>query len=299
MAITSTLSAYITDVQSLVHDTSYSNWTQADLTGYINQARSDVALDMHCVRTFVTNLQFLVGQEIYNINGAVGGANVLTGGTGYSPATGVTFAAAPSGGVTATGIPVIVGGAITGITMTTWGSNYQATPAITITDTGGGTGATASAIALLNMFQVISISFIWNNERRMLMFRGFTLFQAYMRAWTTMYDGPPGIFTIHPQMLQIYIRPAADQIYVAEWDILSLPTPLVNLTDIDTQVVPPWNQAVKFRAAALALMSDQNFGQAEYYEKKYDQRVPRFIMGAGGIRIPNPYNRSFARKMAR
>ena len=75
MAITSTLSAYITDVQSLVHDTSYSNWTQADLTGYINQARSDVALDMHCVRTFVTNLQFLVGQEIYNINGAVGGAN--------------------------------------------------------------------------------------------------------------------------------------------------------------------------------------------------------------------------------
>lgn len=294
-----TLNSYIGDVQSLVHDSNFSSWSQAELTGYINQARADVALDMHCVRTFVTNLQLLVGQEIYSIDGAVGGANVLTGGTGYTGATTVTFAAPPAGGVQATGVAVIVGGIITGITMTQWGQGYTAVPAIVIADTGGGTGAAAAAIAMLNMFQVISVSFIWNNQRRSLGFHGFTLFQAYMRSWTTMYNGPPGMWTIHPQMLQVYLRPSPDQIYIAEWDVLSLPLPLVNLTDVDTQVLPPWNQAVKFRAAALALMKNQNFGQAEYYDKKYDERVPRWIAGAGGIRIPNPYNKSFQRKMLR
>jgi hypothetical protein len=298
VAITSTLQAYISDVQSLVHD-NYSSWTQSDLTGYINQARADVALDMHCIRQFVPGLQLLQGQEIYLIDGAVGGANVTARGANYSTNTTVTFAAAPAGGTTATAVPVITGGVLTGITMTQWGQGYQAAPAITITDTGGGTGAAATAITLLNCFQVNFIQFIWNNERRQLLFRGFTLFNAYFRAWTTMFNGPPGVWTIHPQMLQVFLRPAADQLYVSEWDILCLPTPLVNLTDVDTQVIPPWNQAVKFRAAALALMSDQNFAQSEYYERKYDQRVPRWIMGAGGIRIPNPYNRSFARKMAR
>jgi hypothetical protein len=299
VAITSTLANYTTDVQSLVHDSSFSTWSQSDLTGYINQARSDTALDMHCVRHNTTGVQLLFNQEIYSINGAVCGANLLTGGTGYSANTVVTFTAAPAGGVTATGAAQIANGVITAILMSAWGSEYQATPTITITDTGGGTGATATAVTFLNTFQIVNISNIWNNERYTLNFRGFTLFQAYCRAWTTMFTSRPWIWTLHPQDLNVYLRPIPDQLYYSEWDVISLPIPLVNLTDVDTQVIPPWNQAVKFRAAALALMKKQNFGQAEYYDKKYQERVPRYIMGAGGIRIPNPYNRSFQRKMAR
>jgi len=31
----------------------------------------------------------------------------------------------------------------------------------------------------------------------------------------------------------------------------------------------------------------------------YSARVPKIIIGAGGIRIPNPYHRTFQRRVAR
>jgi hypothetical protein len=297
--VASTLQTYVSQVQRLIHDASFSAWSQSELTDYINEAREDVALDMHCVRHNTTGVQLLTGKEIYSINGAVCGATVTAGGQHYSPATTVTFAAAPSGGVTATGVPVIVGGAIQSIALTAWGQDYVATPAITIADTGGGAGAAATAVTFLNTFQIVNISNTWNNQRYTLSFRGFTLFQAYFRAWTTQFDSRPGVWTLHPQDLNVYLRPPPDQLYVSEWDVLSIPAPLVNLTDVDLQVVPPWSKAVQFRAAAIALMKHQNFQQANYYEGRYEQRVPRYILGAAGIRIPNPYNRSFQRKIAR
>ncbi len=297
--MSSTLQTYLNEVQRLIHDVSNAAWSQSELIDYINTAREDAALDMHCVRHLVTGVQLLVGQEIYSIDGAVCGATVTAGGTGYSGATTVTFDPAPTGGVTATAVPIIVAGVVTSITMTRWGQGYVSAPGVAIADGGGSSGATATAVTMLNAFQVISISNIWNLQRYMLSFRGFTLFQAYMRQSTTLFNSLPGIWSIHPQDLQVYLRPPPDQLYLSEWDMLSLPSPLVNPTDVDVQVRPPWNKALQYRAAALALSKHQNFEQAQYYDQKYDQRVPRYIIGAGGIRIPNPYNRSFQRKIAR
>jgi hypothetical protein len=295
--VTATLQTYISQVQRLVHDASNSAWSQSELTDYINEAREDIALDMHCVRLFVTGVQLLPGQEVYNLINFVPGAVIINGGANYSPTTSLTFSA-PAFGATATGFPTVVNGSITAVTMTQWGSGYGTLPSITVTD-GPGSGAIISALWVPNLFNIVSISNIWNNQRYTLGFRGFTMFQAYFRAWTTQFTARPGIWTIHPQMLQVYLRPAPDQIYMSEWDVLCLPLPLVNLTDADSQVVPPWNKAVQFRAASMALMKHQNFAQAEYYNREYDKRVPRYITGAGGIRIPNPYNRSLQRKMAR
>lgn len=72
----------------------------------------------------------------------VRGCIVLLGGSGYSGATAVTFSGplAP-GGVQATGTATIVAGAITGIVMTSTGGPYLQAPTVTITDSGGGTGA--------------------------------------------------------------------------------------------------------------------------------------------------------------
>jgi ribosomal 50S subunit-recycling heat shock protein len=84
----------------------------------------------------------------------VTGIAINFGGSGYTNATTVTFdapallslqTASASPLVTATGTPIITGGVITGITITNPGSGYTNIPAITITDTGGGTGATFSA----------------------------------------------------------------------------------------------------------------------------------------------------------
>ena len=44
------LSDYTTQVQFLVHDQTNADFTQAELTNAINNARTAVALDFHCVR---------------------------------------------------------------------------------------------------------------------------------------------------------------------------------------------------------------------------------------------------------
>lgn len=299
-----TLQNYLDQTQRLVHDVTNATFTQAELIDYINEAREDVAIDMHCVRTFFTGVQLIQGQEIYPINGAVVGANVTSGGL-YAVVPTAVFDAAPLGGVTAQGTVVTTGTApnlvVTGINMTQWGSGYLGQPNITF-NTGGvvpPAAATATSIFMNNVLSTVSITNIWNMQRYVLSFRGFTLFQAYMRAWTTMFQSRPGIWTVHPQMQQIYMRPMPDQLYFSEWDVITLPNPLVNTTDVDNQVILPWNKAVQFRAAEFALLKNQNFEQANHYGELYAARVPRIITGTGGYRIPNPYNRSFQRRVAR
>lgn len=290
--MSTTLSTYLTQVQRLVHDVTGASFSSAELIDYINTAREDTSLDMHCVRSLRTKVCLIPGQEIYPLDGAVVGANVTSGGVYASPPS-VTFSA--GGTVTAQGTAILTNNVVTDIAMTQWGHGYTSAPAIIFNPAG----AIATPVWFNNVFNVISITNIWNNQRYLLNWRGFTLFQAYFRAWNMMFNARPGVWTIHPQDLVVYVRPAPDQIYWSEWDVISLAAPLVNLSDIDMQVKLPWNKAVQFRAAALALMKTQNFEQAQFMDAKYDARVPRFVTGQGGIRIPNVYNRSFQRKVER
>lgn len=313
------LSDYTTQVQFLVHDQTNADFSQAELTAAINNARNAVALDFHCVRKLYiappsnapaspiyTPVSVITNQEAYPLNGPNGlnsqivGGNVTVGGSNYTAATTVTFAAGPTNSIRATGVPVITGGVITGINMTAWGQGYTpgTLPAITINDTGGGSGASATAVAFNNVFNVISISYIWGNQRYMLRYRGFTLFQAYMRSQLT-FNQRGLIWTIHEQSGTVLIQPPPDQPYVSEWDVLALPQPLVNTGDSDTDVIAPWNDAVQYYAAMLCLNKLQNFEQANHYFQLYSARVPKIIIGAGGTRIPNVYHRTFQRRVAR
>ena len=43
----------------------------------------------------------------------------------------------------------------------------------------------------------------------------------------------------------------------------------------------------------------QNFQQAAYLMSLYAARVPKIIVGAGGTRIPNPYHKTFQRRVMR
>jgi hypothetical protein len=319
------LSDYITQVQFLVHDQTFSDFTQSEIINAVNNARISVALDFHCVRqSFISapaltppnlNLYAPVStipqQEVYPLfgpngnNGQVVGAQVLTGGSGYTAATTVTFSAGPANSVQATGVPVIANGVVQQINMTAWGTGYNPAvvgsagfPTVTIADSGGGVGATAQATMFNNVFNVLSISYIWGNQRYMLRYRGFGLFQAYMRS-QLFFNQRGLIWTIQEQMGLVLIQPPPDQPYISEWDVLCLPMPLINPGDTDTQVVPPYSDAVQYYAAYLCLMKLQNFEQAEFMLKLYSARVPRIIIGAGGVRIPNVYNRVFQRRVAR
>ena len=319
------LSDYITQVQFLVHDQTNADFTQSEIINAVNNARASVALDFHCVRqsflsapgTTPPNLALynpvstIPSQEVYPLfgpngnNGQIVGAQVLTGGSGYTPATVVAFSVGPTGAVQATAVPVIANGVIQQINMTAWGTGYVPAvpgsagfPTVTIFDSGGGTGATAQATMFNNVFNVLSISYIWGNQRYMLRFRGFGLFQAYMRS-QLFFNQRGLIWTIQEQMGLVLIQPPPDQPYVSEWDVLCMPMPLINPGDTDTQVVPPYSDAVQYYAAYLCLLKLQNFEQAEFMLKLYSARVPRIIIGAGGVRMPNPYNRNFQRRVAR
>lgn len=326
------LSDYITQLQFLLHDQSNADFSTAELTNAINNARTAVALDFHCCRAVyltppnaVANpgnyapVGLIANQEAYYLNAGAGGATgaaasnggivvgaaVTAGGANYTSATTVTFAAGASGSVRATGAPVIANGVITAINMTAWGLGYvpalpgtSGVPAVTIADTGGGTGATATAVMFNSAFNVISISNIWGNQRYMLKYRAFTLFQAYMRS-QLFFTQRPIIWTIHEQAGIVLIQPPPDQGYQSEWDVLVTPQPLVNPADFDTQVNQPYSDAVQYYAASYCLNKLQNFNQAEYMLKLYSARVPKIIIGAGGVRIPNPYHRTFQRRVMR
>ena len=322
------LSDYITQVQFLVHDQTNADFTQSEMTGVINNARVVVAEDFQCCRktylaapnnapnpALYAPVSVIPNQELYplrgpnGLNGIVVGANVIAGGSGYSPATTVTFTAGPTGSVQATAVPVISSGVITGINMTAWGTGYQPAlpvavpsaiqpPTVTITDAGGGTGAVATATMFNNVFNVIQISYLWGNQRYTLLWRGSMLFQAYMRS-QTFFTQRGMIWTINQQMGFVLIQPPPDQSYVTEWDVICLPLPLLNPGDTDTQIVPPYDDAVQYYAAYLCLLKLQNFQQAEFMLKLYSARVPKIIIGTGGVRIPNPYNKSFQRRVSR
>jgi hypothetical protein len=306
------LQNYIDDVQELVHDVSQSSWLLPRVISRINEARLDVSRDCHCVRQNVTGIQLLPGQEIYNLagspgssgvlyGGAVAGATVTAGGAGYGGGSTVpiTFTAAPAGGVTATGIGNLTAGSLASITMTQWGQGYTAAPVITV----GGTGAAAAAspVTLFNVLAVCGISYIWNGERRSLKYLEFPLFQAYARMWVQNFNAPPGVFNHLRQANpgQIYIQPPPDQLYLAEWDVIRLASPLINVGDNDADLVDPWSRAVQFRAAELLLMKHRNWGDVGFYAQHYESFIPHIIATSGSVRIPNPYNRNFQRRVMR
>ena len=76
----------------------------------------------------------------------------ITSGGNYSNTTGVvvTFSAAPAGGVTATGTPVINNLKVVGVTITNPGSGYLTAPTVTFS---GGTGTQATATAVITNFR--------------------------------------------------------------------------------------------------------------------------------------------------
>jgi hypothetical protein len=78
-----------------------------------------------------------------------------------------------------------------------------------------------------------------------------------------------------------------------------MPSPLVAMTDLDTQIVDPWARALQFRAAENLLMKHRNWGEVNALGAKYDAFVPHIITTSGGIRIPNIYNRNFQRRVMR
>jgi hypothetical protein len=264
------------------------------MTTFINEARVRVSLDMASVRTYFTGCSTIVNQERYPITGGVGGALITNGGV-YSSAPTVTFGAPPAGGVQATGIAIMSGTApnlaVTQIGMTNWGSGYTAVPTVTF----GSGAAAATAVAFLNVIDIFAISYLYGVMRARLQFKPFGVFNTFFRYNVTT-SGHPCVWSIYHQQNLFYLFPALpDQNYPLEIDAIVTAAPLVNTTDTDTQINAPENDLVQYYAAHKALLKAQNFGQAEYYNNKYQQRKTEILATRYAPRVQNPYQNAWRR----
>lgn len=298
------LQDYLNQVRLLINDTNSAQFTDATLINFINQARTRVAMDTHCVRGFLSvtggsALNTIATQENYNYDGTVAGATVTAGGTNYSATPVITITGDGTG---AKASAVVIGGVITGINMTNWGTGYS-TATVGITDSTG-TGAAASATVLTNILDILSITVLWGFLRIIFKWANFTMYQTYFRQFIGQ-TNTPSVFTIHQGIKQVFMSMVPDQAYTMEWDIITLPKALVNIADFDAQVTAPCSDAVQYFAAFLAIASMQNYGQAAFwYTGKpeqpghYDRRIIQLAATGYCRRIPNPY-RTYLKRLRR
>lgn len=303
------LQDYINDVLEIVHDSTNSSWPLSRVISRINDARLDVSRDMACVKTLVTGVQLIQGVETYSLNGAVAGANIVSGGSNYGPTGTViplTFTAAPMGGVTALAVGNITDGSLTSVTMSQWGVGYTSNPTIAVG--GAGSGAVLTPVSLFksnplstivgNPLYIHTLSYNWNQQRRSLSYLNWFLFNAYLRAWQNpSFVQPPSAFFHDQQDRVLYVQAPPDQNYLSEWMTVYQTAPLVQSTDVD-YINDPYNRAVQFQAAAYLLMKFQNGGQVANMQDRYTLMVPRMIETSGRIVIPNPYHKTFQRRVA-
>ena len=76
---------------------------------------------------------------------SVASVTVTDGGSGYTSAPTVIFAAAPSGGITAAGTAALSLSNVASVTVTNGGSGYPAAPTVTFSAPASGTRATGTA----------------------------------------------------------------------------------------------------------------------------------------------------------
>lgn len=303
------LSDYISQTRTLIHDQSASDFTDAQLTPIINNARFRVALDCRCVRQFIAGLNTISQQEAYPLTGFVGGVVVNNGGHGFSANTTASFSG--GGGTGAAAQVIVVNGVITNIQMTNWGGGYATAPTLTLNNTGGGTGASYSVIAGTNILDIYTMTVLWNGPPSALAvtfdWLPFGAFQAFCRAYRGTFSNP-GAWTAHygpisptsPQAnaQSFYIYPIPNQVYPLEMDVITTSTPLVNDSDVDYQIITPWSDAVQYFSAHLCFLSLQQYAQSGVMKSLYDGRLKELPATAFARRVHNFY-RLFGRTVRR
>ena len=275
-----TLSTYEVQVADLLHDPTNVIWSTTQLDRYINEARRQLVQDTGCLRSLQT-AYFTQGVEAYTF-GAVTGASITAGGTGYTTPT-VSFSGGGGTGVAAT--LGVTNGAVTSITFTSYGSGYTSPPIATVNPVGGGSGATIVCGALnVNTYDVLDVHLIWGSMRFPLQFRAWSRFSQLMRAWVLMQQTPK-MWAPYSET-QIYLGPIPDQTYQADVDTVILPT---DLSGVTVDPIPVGKQdPIKFYAAYLAKYNLQKYGEAATFRQAYVDTLLDKI-GAYVRRIPDPY----------
>jgi hypothetical protein len=278
----SALSAYLSQVQRLLHDARAQFWSVAELTDYINEGRKQIVGDTGCYRRLQTGY-LSPGVETYAFGG-VTGFNVTAGGTGYASVPTVTLTGGGGSGATATA--TLTSGVVTSISVTATGSGYTSAPTVSFGGGGGSGAAALSSILHANTIDCVNATYFWGTTRRVLPFLPWSKYNAYARYWQTN-PGPPGAAAVYSATI-IYMQQVPDQAYAIEWDTVVLPPELVD--DTTVEVIPQvFQPPVQYFAAYKAKVKEQSWGEAEQFMKQYVQFASTALRQSFTRRSPNPY----------
>jgi hypothetical protein len=276
------LNAYISQLQTLLHDPQAVYYSVATLTNYINLARNRIALKGQCIRVLIPS------------TGPISAIPVTNGGAGYGSPPTVTINGVGTG---ASATAVLSGNSVASVTLNNGGSGYDKTTTISFSG-GGGSGAAATATVNVNntvtsqeiytfasvnpiaqqtpgvqgIHGVQSIAVNWGSQKPMLNRRPFSDIQAYYRANNTNLQNYPTIFAQYGQGANgsVYMYPKPSQILQWDWDTLCFPIPLVN--DTDPEAVPyPWTDAIAFFAAHMCFRNSQRKADAADMLAEYER----------------------------
>ena len=300
------LNVYISQTQRLLHDPQAQYFSIADITVYINIARSQIAIESQSIRVL--------------ISGIVSACPVVVGGANYSAGTTISIAGG-SGGTGAVYQPTIVGGQITATTQIALGSGYDnLTKAIAVDPTGAGSGAVFAPVVVgLNMMVigqevytfasrnaalqvvtsgqcsaihgVFSVSCSWGSSKPTLTHTSWGYFQANYRVWANGWLNNPVAWAQYGQGASgsIYLAPIPSSAFSMDWDTYCVPTALNS--DTDGEALPyPWTDAVPYYAAYLAYSNAQRPNDATAMLNQYKMYMMRARAFSEPPFIPDPYS---------
>jgi hypothetical protein len=287
---------YLKQTRRFLRDAKQDMLEEGDVVSHVNEARREVAMRAQCIRRLTPIAAGLVS------------ATVTAGGAGYSnPSVVISSPDFPDGlvgypnGRQATALARMVGGIITGVDIQDGGAGYQSAT-MSITDpTGHGAVVVATPIQYNQIVQgqeqynysaidvtmwpgvkrtyyVNSVGIIYANWRYSPEYCSFSKYQARIRTYTaTSYQYVPGFFTQfgRGEDGSLFFYPLPSQTYPVEYDCLCTPIDLAD--DSTVEAIPqPWQDAVKFHAAALCYLDLQNGNKAREYFNLFDEYMHRY-----------------------
>lgn len=281
------LQYYIQQLQSLLGTQSAALYQTYQLTAYINEARSQVAMRGQCVRC------------LSPVSGPISNITVTSPGSGYlsAPQVVITGPDFPSGflptaqGTQAVAVSTLSGAQVSSITLGTPGTGYFA-PGISLS---GSAAVQATAVAVISnvtataqgqeqypfseilstiqlntaysginsIVAVRSVAFVWGTFRYQRIATSFSKYQALVRTWSQAYQDIPSFVAQYGQGVNgtLFMYPVPNSAYQYEADCFCLPVSLID--DFTYEAIPqPWVDCVQYYAANKALLGVGRYADA-------------------------------------
>ena len=243
------LSFYLSDTASLLHDNSFLFTSQSQLIRWINEARRQVAQHSGCIRRLIS------GQSAFGASAQPG--SFVPGGAQPGALPGAFPAAYANGNATVNSLQTIPG--------------QERYPYQGFFNPY----AQAQHAGIEGIIDVIELSVNWGGAiRPTLDWKPWDELQAYARAYATLVTDYPYFWSCMDdgENGEVWMFPCPSTNGDIEADAFCVPKSIYSDDDFDA-IPPGYRNAVKFGAASLAFMGSQRYAQADIMQDQFMRRI--------------------------